>query len=92
MVFRLTQTHFLPKEIVSQGIGRNNITLTNYTCVCILHVSIYCPIQLLSHLSIPDEKFYYMQAKSKVNYIGMLNDGQCQILPIYIYMSDSVEL
>ena len=43
VVFRLTQTHFLPKEIVSQGRERNNITLTNFTCVCILHVSIYCP-------------------------------------------------
>lgn len=76
--------HIFSQKKLFHKVEINNITQTNFTCVHIL------PIQLLSHLSIPDENFYYMQARSKVNYIGMLNDGQCQILSIYL--CDCVEL
>ena len=31
--------------------------------------------QLLSHLSIPDETYHSLKVKSKVGYLGMLQDG-----------------
>lgn len=32
-------------------------------------------MQLLSHLSVPDENFESMKVKAKVGYVGMLQDG-----------------
>lgn len=34
-----------------------------------------CCLQLLSHLSIPDENFESLKVKAKVGYMGMLQDG-----------------
>ena len=54
--------------------------------VCIFHP----PHQLLSHLSIPDETFFYTKAKTKVHYLGMLNDGQSFFTDSTVYNAVSV--
>lgn len=32
-------------------------------------------MQLLTHLSIPDEVYYCVHVKAKISYLGMLKDG-----------------
>ena len=54
-----------------------------YTHVC---VTVMC-LQVLSHLSIPDEKFFFAQANAKVQYVGVLNDGQYYLYTLYLKKS-----
>ena len=48
-----------------------------------LHTLVSPAIQLLSHLSIPDETFLCCKMKAKVDYIGMLQDGESPVHPEY---------
>lgn len=40
------------------------------------------PPQLLSHLSVPDESFCCVKVRAKVNYLGMLKDGELVALEV----------
>lgn len=38
--------------------------------------SLIVSLQLIVHLSVPDEVYYCAHVKSKISYLGMLKDGQ----------------
>ena len=42
----------------------------------LLLLSLIVSLQLIVHLSVPDEVYYCAHVKSKISYLGMLKDGQ----------------
>ncbi len=58
---------------ISHGYNQHSISTKTDYCVV---MNVYTHMQLLSHLSVPDEIYQSVKVKVKVDYLGMRQDGQ----------------